>query len=221
MSMTREEAVTYGNELIQCSTGLLREFAELATRALRQPASGAELHIVFDGPPGPEAGRFVEVETAEGESINAGEWRQVGDYWHLVIRSPARGGAEEMRERAAQVCDREAALYLKEGDVLRRIACHDCATEIRALPTREVEGRAELDAEPVPEAVRAWCAVVDEPGMDVRPDIIVAALRAHFAAKYQGREVVPTSTTKPLLIAGDKPSPEAKPVTVWIIRRTR
>ena len=53
--------------------------------------------------------------------------------------------------------------------------------------------RAELDAEPepVPEAVRAWCAVVDEPGMDVRPDIIVAALRAHFAAKYQGREVEP------------------------------
>ena len=219
MSMTREEAVTYGNELIQCSTGLLREFAELATRALRQPASGAELHIVFDGPPGPEAGRFVEVETAEGESINAGEWRQVGDYWHLVTRSPARGGAEEMRERAAQVCDREAALYLKEGDVLRRIACHDCATEIRALPTREVEGRAELDAEPVPEAVRAWCEWCKKFPDDMGPTD--TALRAHFAAKYQGREVVPTSTTKPLLIAGDKPSPEAKPVTVWIIRRTR
>lgn len=39
--MTNEEAVTYGNELIQCSTGPLREFAELATRALRSPAPGA------------------------------------------------------------------------------------------------------------------------------------------------------------------------------------
>lgn len=57
-----------------------------------------ELHIIFDGPPGPEAGRFVEVETADGQSIRAGEWRQIGDYWHLVIlRSPAPG-AEAMRE---------------------------------------------------------------------------------------------------------------------------
>ena len=39
--MTNKEAVTYGNELIQCSTGPLREFAELATRALRSPGAGA------------------------------------------------------------------------------------------------------------------------------------------------------------------------------------
>ena len=46
----------------------------------------AELHIVFDGPPGPEAGRFVEVEDAQGRSINAGAWRQRADgYWELVI----------------------------------------------------------------------------------------------------------------------------------------
>jgi hypothetical protein len=50
-----------------------------------------ELRIVFDGPPGPEAGRFVEVENADGRSINAGEWRQRADgLWELVL-SPRRG----------------------------------------------------------------------------------------------------------------------------------
>ena len=43
------------------------------------------INIVFDWPPGPEAGRFVEVETDDGKSINAGEWHQRGDYWVLRI----------------------------------------------------------------------------------------------------------------------------------------
>lgn len=59
-----------------------------------------ELHIVFDGPPGPESGRFVECETADGRGIHAGEWRQVGDYWHLVILRHPAPGAEAMREAA-------------------------------------------------------------------------------------------------------------------------
>lgn len=33
------------------------------------------IRIVFDGPPGPEAGRFVEVEDHEGRSIRVGHWR--------------------------------------------------------------------------------------------------------------------------------------------------
>lgn len=48
-----------------------------------------EIRVVFDGPPGPEAGRFVEVENAAGCSINAGEWRKRSDgLWELVIRGP-------------------------------------------------------------------------------------------------------------------------------------
>ena len=44
--------------------------------------------IVFDGPPGPEAGRFVEVEDENGASINYGEWVEREDgYW--VLRIPA------------------------------------------------------------------------------------------------------------------------------------
>lgn len=44
------------------------------------------IDIVFDGPPGPEAGRFVEVEDATGRSISLGEWVQrVDGFWVLRI----------------------------------------------------------------------------------------------------------------------------------------
>jgi hypothetical protein len=46
------------------------------------------IDIVFDGPPGPESGRFVEVEDAFGNSIRFGEWVQRPDgFW--VLRIPA------------------------------------------------------------------------------------------------------------------------------------
>jgi len=44
------------------------------------------INIVFDGPPGPESGRFVEVETDDGKSINAGQWIERSDgFWVLRI----------------------------------------------------------------------------------------------------------------------------------------
>ena len=44
------------------------------------------IDIVFDGPPGPEAGRFVEVEDEDGKSIKVGEWIQRDDgFWALRI----------------------------------------------------------------------------------------------------------------------------------------
>jgi hypothetical protein len=51
-----------------------------------EAALPTRLHIVFDGPPGPEGGRFVEVETADGRSQKAGEWHKRADgYWELRI----------------------------------------------------------------------------------------------------------------------------------------
>ena len=42
--------------------------------------------IVFDGPPGPEAGRFVEVENESRQSIKFGQWIKRDDgYWVLRI----------------------------------------------------------------------------------------------------------------------------------------
>ena len=44
------------------------------------------LHIVFDGPPSHEAGRFVECETPDGRGLNAGEWHERDDgLWELRI----------------------------------------------------------------------------------------------------------------------------------------
>ena len=46
------------------------------------------LDIVFDGPPGPESGRFVEVENQQGRSVNVGEWIQRPDgFWVLRFNS--------------------------------------------------------------------------------------------------------------------------------------
>ena len=45
------------------------------------------IDIVFDGPPGPEAGRFVEVENELGASVDVGEWMDRGDgLWALRIK---------------------------------------------------------------------------------------------------------------------------------------
>jgi hypothetical protein len=48
---------------------------------------GTHIDIVFDGPPGPQSGRFVEVEDSEGCSIKRGEWVKRDDgCWVLRIR---------------------------------------------------------------------------------------------------------------------------------------
>lgn len=51
-------------------------------------AQAPALVIRFDGPPGPEAGRFIECENIDGESVSIGEWREDWKHpgnWLLVI----------------------------------------------------------------------------------------------------------------------------------------
>lgn len=51
-------------------------------RALQEWA----IDVVFDGPPGPSAGRFVEVEDLSGKSVSIGQWIDRGDgMWALRI----------------------------------------------------------------------------------------------------------------------------------------
>lgn len=51
------------------------------------PPHKGYVDIVFDGPPGPVCGRFVEVENTEGKSISFGDWVERSDgYWALRIR---------------------------------------------------------------------------------------------------------------------------------------
>ena len=46
----------------------------------------SEVVVVFDGPPGPDPGRFVEVENPEtGESIKLGKWFEIDGLWYLAF----------------------------------------------------------------------------------------------------------------------------------------
>ena len=81
------------------------------------PVVRGELHVVLDGPPGPEAGRFVELEDADGRSIDlegiGGRWEhRIGGQWHLVI--PEVPTQITVPGTAAEVADRVAAL-LRSG----------------------------------------------------------------------------------------------------------
>lgn len=53
----------------------------------------ADVYVVFDGPPGPEAGRFVECEDADGHGINAGEWTERPNGW-WALRIPRTGNPQ-------------------------------------------------------------------------------------------------------------------------------
>ena len=50
------------------------------------------INIIFDGPPGPERGGFVEVEDDDGHSINVGEWieRKKGMWALRITNLPAK-----------------------------------------------------------------------------------------------------------------------------------
>lgn len=72
--------------------------------------------IVFDGPPGPVCGRFVEVENEKRESISFGEWVGRDDgYWVLRIPTLAAVRAERDEAQAQNEllgCDKERALHI-------------------------------------------------------------------------------------------------------------
>ncbi len=56
------------------------------------------IFVVFDGPPSPDGGgRFVEVETADGKSINAGSWLERSDGLY-ALRMNFSENREELNE---------------------------------------------------------------------------------------------------------------------------
>ena len=60
--------------------------AELEQQLAAAQERTMAIRIIFDGPPGPDAGQFVEVETDTRESISIGEWIDRKDgYWALRI----------------------------------------------------------------------------------------------------------------------------------------
>lgn len=84
-----------------------------------------EIHIVFDGPPGHESGRFVEVEDETGAGIKVGEWREVAPfdgptYWHLVLKPDAE--VERLRDGLREI-DGHIGLEASDGTTqeIRRV----------------------------------------------------------------------------------------------------
>lgn len=54
------------------------------------PPNQTTIDIVFDGPPGPVAGRFIETETPDGKGVGLGEWIDRGDgTWALRLLVPS------------------------------------------------------------------------------------------------------------------------------------
>lgn len=68
------------------------------------PAPIWPLHIVFDGPPSHESGRFVEVNDSTGKSVNAGEWVENGQFWELIINKP-RGQRASLQDITDTIAD--------------------------------------------------------------------------------------------------------------------
>ena len=64
--------------------------------------SHSHVNIIFDGPPGPESGRFIESETDSGEGVNTGEWiERLDGTWALRIAVPSE--AKIRRDALRQV----------------------------------------------------------------------------------------------------------------------
>lgn len=102
------------------------------------PEAIRTLHIVFDGPPGHESGRFIECETPDGQSVSIGEWHERADgWWELrVPLSPAEPvlvlGVED--ETATPVGRFERCPICLKANPCDR---HSLAVQIRALDDPE------------------------------------------------------------------------------------
>lgn len=63
------------------------------------------VNLLFDGPPGSEAGRFIEAEDEDGISLSVGQWIEPSDdaYWRLRITAqPTLNNlSEEIHDNAA------------------------------------------------------------------------------------------------------------------------
>ena len=121
------------DELDRLTLELSRRDAELVeARAdkFAQPLAGVhEYRIVFDGPPGPVAGRFIDVEDEHGMSFKAGEWEQRGEYWHLVIHPEAETTAHTSGYRAGL----EAAKSLAHDAVMPLLSSERSDAELALI----------------------------------------------------------------------------------------
>jgi len=116
-----------------------------------------EIDVLFDGPPGPVAGRFVEVEdAATGRSIGIGDWipPSLDGYWRLRFR--VRALDAEAKLAAMQRVVEAAVAYFDAEYAVRRTLSDKAETDEEAeavCAALKVEGDAH---EAMFDAVRAY-----------------------------------------------------------------
>lgn len=103
------------------------------------------LHFVFDGPPGPEGGRFVECETPDGCSVKAGEWHERADgLWELRVPRLQSAPAMEDVERVARAMEP----VLRDAINQRRFAGYTAERDFRSALAKAFDAaRAALNSE--------------------------------------------------------------------------
>ena len=89
------------------------------------PVGEDAVYVIFDGPPGPEAGRFVEVHDSRGRSVGDGRfsWVQAGQYWTLgpLYRQPTTGC--NWRGMGSAPHDGETFLLDRGGSYTHAVPC--------------------------------------------------------------------------------------------------
>ena len=83
----------------------------------------AHIKIIFDGPPGHDSGRFVEVHDIEDKSIGVGTWRERDDrLWELDI-----GGVDLLEAIRADREDTADKMHqaVKDADAVQAFAVED------------------------------------------------------------------------------------------------
>lgn len=104
-------------------------------------ARGERVHVIFDGPPGPESGRFVEVEDDRGNSIRAGEWSKRRDgLW--VLSLDATVAEADKPSAAGGTLTQEALEDMRAAfsDALDRSEVFAVVRDLRGLAAQEVLG---------------------------------------------------------------------------------
>jgi hypothetical protein len=88
----------------------------------------AAINIIFDGPPGPEGPRFIEVENDSGRSIRVGEWQErTNGCWALRIALPMQTA------RVVQDAYVDPEYVDPEIDLMQRILKECENTELSAI----------------------------------------------------------------------------------------
>jgi hypothetical protein len=142
-----------------------RERDELkAALANAAPRVAGHIDIVFDGPPGHIAGRFVEVEDETGKSIGIGDWIKpselTGGFWRLRIPRHRLNQAEatkwldvtaELRDRVAKL---EATSKLAERVTERSAKLWPAPDAGKASPVDDVWVRVRGIRYPMQETLR-------------------------------------------------------------------